>query len=123
MGIKFSCIKKGKKEEPKKKKSSKKAQMNEEFQTACTKLDGFYMKLHSINSELKGITEHKALIINPDERHKFIIGDFKEQISYIIETVNRLEDICGLEQLEFDVNRIWPKEFIKRIKCLILILT
>ena len=114
MGIKFSCM--GKKDEPKKKKSSKKAQFKEELQTACTKLDGFYMKLHSINSELKGITEHKALIINPDERHKFIIGDFKlfkEQISCIIETVNKLEDICGLEKLEFDVNRIWPKEFIK----------
>ena len=101
----------GKKDEPKKKKSSKNAQLNEEFQTACTKLDGFYMKLHSINSELKGITEHKALIINPDERHLFIIGDFKlfkEQISCIIETVNKLEDICGLEKLEFDVNRVWP---------------
>ena len=34
------------------KKKSKKAQLEEEFQTACSKVDGFYKKLHFINSEL-----------------------------------------------------------------------
>ena len=90
----------GKKDEQKKQKSSKKAQLNEEFRTACTKLDGFYMKLHSINSELKGITEHKALITNPDERQEIIICDFKlfkEQISCIIERSTNLKKIMDLK--------------------------
>ena len=66
------------------KKKSKKAQLDEEFQTACSKVDGFYKKFHSINSELKEITEHNAIISNPNESQRIIIGDFKvfkEQIS------------------------------------------
>ena len=70
------------------KKKSKKAQLDEEFQTARSKVDGFYKKLYSINSELKELTEHNAIITNPNERHRIgIIGDFKlfnEQISFTI---------------------------------------
>ena len=53
------------KKDKEKKKLSKKAQFDEEFQTAFTKVDGFYNKLHSMNSELKEITEHNAIIDNP----------------------------------------------------------
>ena len=59
------------------KKKSKKAQLDEEFQNACSKVDGFYKKLYSINSELKELTEHNAIITNPNERQRIIIGDFK----------------------------------------------
>ena len=77
------------------KKKSKKAQKDEEYQTAFTKIDGFYKELHSINTELKEMAEHNAVITNPKQREKTCIDDlnlFKEQISYIIETVNKLED-------------------------------
>ena len=40
------------------KKKSKKAQKDEEYQTAFTKIDGFYQELHSINTELKEMAEH-----------------------------------------------------------------
>ena len=70
------------------KKSSKEdqfVQLHNDFQIAFTKIGGFYKKLHSINCELKEITEHKIVITNPDERQRSITGDFKlfkEQISW-----------------------------------------
>ena len=33
---------------------------------------------------------------------------FQEHISYLIKTVNRIEESLGLRKLEFDVRRIWP---------------
>ena len=71
---------------------------------------------HSINCELKEITEDNPIVTNPNQRQRFIIGDvklFKEQISCIIETVNKLEDNHGLEKLEIDVKTIWPQEYFK----------
>ena len=98
------------------KKKSKKAQKDEEYHTAFTKIDGFYQELHSINTEPKEMAEHNAVITNPKHRQKTCIDDlklFKEQISYIIETVNKLEDHYGLRKLEFDVKKILPVESSK----------
>ena len=55
-------------------KSSKKAQKDEEHQTACSKVDAFYKELHSINVELKEMTEHEANITNSSQRQSTIIG-------------------------------------------------
>ena len=103
------------------KKKSKKAQKDEKYQTAFTKIDGFYQELHSINTELKEMAEHNAVITNPKQRQRNLIDDlnlFKDQISYIIETVNKLEDNYGLRKLEFDVKKIWPVES-KKSSCIL----
>ena len=88
--------------------------MDEEYKTAFTKVDGFYKELHSINTELKEITEHNAVITNPNQKRQIsIIADlnlFQKQISYIIETVNKLEDNCGLKKFEFDMKKSCPLE-------------
>ena len=39
--------------------------------------------------------------------------ELSQVISFIIETVNKLEDHYELEKLEFDMKRIWPLEFLK----------
>ena len=91
----------GKKNKQNKKNKSKKAQKDEEYKSAFTKIDGFYRELHSINTELKEMAEHNTVITNPKQREKNLIDDlklFKEQISYIIETVNKLEDNHGLRR-------------------------
>ena len=56
-------------------KISKKAQMDEELKTASSKVDAFYKELHSINIELKAMTEHEAKITNPNQKQFTIIGD------------------------------------------------
>ena len=47
------------------------------------------MELHSIQSDLNGITEYNSAIIDPNERQRTIIGDLKviqKEISSLIET-------------------------------------
>ena len=70
------------------KKKSKEDQMDEEYKTAFTKVDGFYKNLHSINTELKQITEHNAVITNPNQKRQIsIIADlnlFQKQESKLI---------------------------------------
>ena len=98
----FSCIGK--------KKPSKR------FQAVSTKVKEYYKTFHSINSELKEITEHKAAITDPNQYKRWILNDFKlfhKQITYIIETVNKVEDKYGLKRLEFDVERVWPRKSTK----------
>ena len=79
-------------------------------QVVSKKIDGYYEKFHSINFELDGILEFNKAAI-PNQRRNGIINDFfffQEHISYLIETVNRIEESLGLRKLEFDVRRIWP---------------
>ena len=98
------------------KKKSKKAQKDEESKTAFRKIDVFYKELHSMNNELKEITEHNTVFTNPNKKQRSKIADlniFQQQISYIIETVNKLEDNYGLRKLEFDVKKIWPVESLE----------
>ena len=113
-----------------------------DYQTACLKVDRFYPKLHSIMHELKELTGNKALFTNPIERismpsplsllylrlsadsqvflnEKWIstVTDhfklFKAQISYTIETVNKVEENYGLEKLQFDAEGLYPLESFK----------
>ena len=80
-----------------------------------------YKKFQSINSQLKEITEHKDVmpkdgIFSTMDLFKL----FQEQVTYIIETIHRLEDKHEIEKLEFDVNRILPnslKNFCVLMKC------
>ena len=75
------------------------------FQIVSAKVDEYYKKINLINSELKEITEHAAII--PSQRKRRIINDFKpiqDQMSCIIETINKLEDNYGLEKLEFNTS-------------------
>ena len=48
---------------------------SEKFQTVNAKVDEYYDKFNSINSELKEITEQTIVI--PNQRRKRIINDFK----------------------------------------------
>ena len=74
------------------------------------------MELHSIQSDLNGITEYNSAIIDPNERQRTIIGDLKviqKEISSLIETINMIKASLGLKKLEFDVKLIWPVESLK----------
>ena len=95
----------------KKKNSSKKAERDEQYQTACLKVDNFFKELHAINADLKEVTDYNSTIPYPNKRKLTIIGDLtviQKEISNIIETINKLEDTFGLRKLEFDMNTDWP---------------
>ena len=103
----FSCI--GKKDKTKKKKLSK-YQIREQWDTVHKKVPCIYKELHSINSELVKITEHKE-VFNSNQRKKLVSEEFNvfyEQISNILETINKLENDYDLEKLEFNVKKLWP---------------
>ena len=100
----------------KKKKKSKKVQRDEIIQVSKK----IYEKLHTINCELREYTQdHKVIIANPND-HEYemtiiaAIKLYQKQISYIIETINKLEDNLELsKKLEFDVKRIFPLDSLK----------
>ena len=48
---------------------------SKKFLSISAKVDEYYKKFHSINSQLKEITEHTAAI--PNERKIWIFNDFK----------------------------------------------
>ena len=79
-------------------------------QVVSKKVDGYYEKFHSINFELDGILEFNKAAIQNQRRNGIInyFFFFQDHISYLIETVNRIEESLGLRKLEFDVRRIWP---------------
>ena len=56
------------------------------------------------------ITEHKE-VFNSNQRKKLVSEEFNvfyEQISNILETINKLENDYDLEKLEFNVKKLWP---------------
>ena len=74
------------------------------------KVPCIYKELHSINSELVKITEHKE-VFSSNQRKKLVSEEFNvfyEQISNILETINKLENDYDLEKLEFNVKKLWP---------------
>lgn len=73
----FSCIGK--------KKPSKR------FQAVSKKVKEYYKIFHSINSELKEITEHKAVITDPNQYKRWILNYFKlfhKQITKVVKNQN-----------------------------------
>ena len=86
----------------KKDKTKKKSQIKEEWDIVHNKVPCIYKKIDSINSDLVQITNHKVVLSN---QKKTIVTDdfdsFYEQISNILVTINTLENVYGLEKLEF----------------------
>ena len=87
-----------------------KKKRSKEFKTAISKVKEYYEKFHLINTKLKEVTEHEVVL--PNEMKRWVMNDFKliqQQISCIIETVNKLEHKYRLTKLTFDVKRVLPK--------------
>ena len=88
------------------KKKLSKSQIKEEWDSVHKKIPCIYKGLYSINVQLKAITQHKTTFSNPNHQEAIITHDFDafyEQISNILETISKLENVYNVEKPDFDV--------------------
>ena len=103
----------GKKSESKSKKKLSKSQIEENWDIVHKRVSCIYKELRTINSDLNQITQHNSFIKTSSEENKMITEHFDvfyEEISYILETIERIENVHGFEKVEFDVKKLWPPE-------------
>ena len=102
----------GKKKCKSKKKSSK-SLIDENWDTVHKKVSFIYKGLEKVNLDLNQITLHNSFLKTSDMEKKMITEHFDvfyTEISYILETFERLENVHGFEKVKFDVKKLWPPE-------------
>ena len=94
-------------------KKSSKSKIDENWNNVHKKVSCIYKGLERIISDLNQITHHNSFLKTFDKENKMITQHFDcfyEEIGYILETIERLENIHGFEKVEFDLKKLWPPE-------------